>query len=239
MKRYTAILSSLAEEYLPIIEESFDVIMLPSDKALDTPVNTHPDMIVFCLDDKVILPKEYHISNPHVARAIEENTGSKVVPSDSPRSQKYPFDVSLNTLVCGEVAMGLEKHVAPEIKCLFELKGIRLVDVKQGYATCSSLVLENAVISADPSIISACESLDLPHLQIKSGNIRLDGYSEGFIGGASGVCENTVYFLGNIERHPDHKKILEFLKTQGYSAVSLSDGELSDFGGIKFIPNKD
>ena len=57
------------------------------------------------------------------------------------------------------------------------------------------------------------------------------------IGGASGVCGNKIYFLGNIDLHPDGQKIREYVSTHGYDVVCLSDEQLSDFGGIKFVKN--
>jgi hypothetical protein len=36
--------------------------------------------------------------------------------------------------------------------------------------------------------------------------------------------------------HPDGKKITEFIENLGMKAVSLSEGELQDMGGIMFLP---
>ncbi len=238
MKRYTAVISTLAKDCAEKLAESFDVLLLPPDETIAPPVSTHPDMLMFILGDTVVLPEEYYREYPRVVETLHESTSAEVILSNAPRSTEYPLDVSLNVLVCGDVAMGRGDFIASEVKELVSRKGLRLVHTKQGYAACSSLALGNSVISADRGIISACKSEGLPCLEVSQGHVRLEGYDTGFIGGASGVCENTVYFLGNIMRHPDSEKILEFLKTQGYSAVSLSDGELCDFGGIKFIRNR-
>ena len=47
-------------------------------------------------------------------------------------------------------------------------------------------------------------------LLISSGDIKLEGYDYGFIGGASGkISDNTVVFFGNAEMHPYYSSIRE------------------------------
>jgi hypothetical protein len=67
---------------------------------------------------------------------------------------------------------------------------------------------------------------------INDGGISLPPHQYGFIGGASGVVGNRVYFFGNLDLHPDAKIIGEAITSEGFIPVSLSDEELSDFGGI-------
>ena len=72
-------------------------------------------------------------------------------------------------------------------------------------------------------------------MYIASGGISLPPYGTGFIGGASGVDGDTVYFTGDIMTHPDGARITDALSSRGAKCVSLCDGGLFDVGGIKFI----
>ena len=62
--------------------------------------------------------------------------------------------------------------------------------------------------------------------------VKLAGYSYGFIGGASGVVDNKVYFFGDIKKHPDCDAICDAITNEGFIPVSLSDEPLRDLGGI-------
>ena len=93
------------------------------------------------------------------------------------------------------------------------------------------------MITADPSIYSAALNAGLDALFINNpdGAIRLDGYSCGFIGGASGVCKNTVYFSGDISLHPNGKAIRDFCQKHKKAVLSLSKEPLCDIGSILFF----
>ena len=73
---------------------------------------------------------------------------------------------------------------------------------------------------------------------ICQGGITLPPYEYGFIGGSSGVYGKKIYFFGDITRHKDADKILKAINDEGYTAVSLSDEELTDLGGIIFTKSR-
>ena len=70
----------------------------------------------------------------------------------------------------------------------------------------------------------------------ESDSIKLPPYKNGFIGGAAGVYENSVYFIGNLKSHPNAKEIESSLNSRGFSAISLDPecDSLFDLGGILF-----
>ena len=116
-----------------------------------------------------------------------------------------------------------------------EENNIKTVNINQGYARCSTLVLnEKALITSDLSIEKALKKDGVEVLLISSGNIILDGYDYGFIGGASGkIDENTVVFLGNVTNHPDYRRIENFCENHNISIkIICKDMPLTDIGGI-------
>lgn len=71
-------------------------------------------------------------------------------------------------------------------------------------------------------------------LLISSGDIKLEGYDYGFIGGASGkISDNTVVFFGNAEMHPCYSSIRELcLKNKIGIKILCKNMPLTDVGGI-------
>ena len=67
---------------------------------------------------------------------------------------------------------------------------------------------------------------------IRSGNILLNGYDYGFIGGTSGRIGNEIIFCGNIDDHPDSKEIKDFIHTKGLDVKSFPHYPLTDFGSL-------
>lgn len=237
MHSYTAILSSEAKEAIKALSRNFDVLMLPPDSSIDKPVSCHADMILFSLGCDAVLPNAYAFSYPEIPSYLESVLGLAVKNDLSERHKSYPYDIGLNVLLNGSYAFGNAHYISDNVKNILEKYSIELLHVRQGYSACSSLSFGNCIITADKGIADSAEERSIDVLRITPGHIRLEGYSYGFIGGASGVHEDCVYFSGNIERHPDGKKIRRFVESSGFECISLYDGDLSDIGGIKFLRN--
>ena len=127
--------------------------------------------------------------------------------------------------------MNQEKFTAKMIKT-----GKRIIDVKQGYARCSVCLLgTKGAITADGGIGAVLRKLDVEVLEIQSGGIELCGYNYGFIGGASLVVDKTAVFFGNVEDHPDGKKILDFVRSKGFEAEYPGSFPLTDFGSAVIV----
>ena len=225
------------DEIKTALSERFDVLCLPPDPALPAPVAAHPDMIALVLGDTVVMPEEYLGRYPEVAAKIKEATGIGPVGSRAARGPRYPDDIALNCAAAGGALFCLVSHTAPEIKEIARRRGLRLVNVRQGYAACSSLVADSAVVTADPSVADAVEAAGLDVLRISPGGILLPGYDSGFIGGASGVAGRDVFFFGDPATHPDGERIVRFLSERGFRSVPLRPGPLLDLGGFKHIKN--
>ena len=118
--------------------------------------------------------------------------------------EKYPENVRLNCLYLNGCLYGKLSAADTTVLDYCQNNGIKTVNVNQGYARCSTLIVaQNAAITADKSIEKALKSNGAEALLISEGNIRLEGFDHGFIGGASFTDENTVYFFGNVK--PDFK----------------------------------
>ena len=114
---------------------------------------------------------------------------------------------------------------------------IETVNVNQGYTRCSALVVnDKAVITADKSIEKGMKNNGVEVLLISAGNIVLEGFDYGFIGGASFSDNNTIYFFGDITKHLDYYKIKEFTsKHNSIIEILCKTQPLTDIGGAVLI----
>lgn len=203
--------------------------------SLDTPVNSHADMLVFIMERKIFTYKDYYEQNKAVFdEAIKE--GYELVLVSKICDREYPNDIALNALRVGKSLFANLKHTALEILEYAGECGYSLINVKQGYTACSTLVLnESTIITADKSIYEASLRNGIDALLIENGGITLEGYDYGFIGGASLVIDKNVYFLGEIKNHPSYEQIKDKIKSVGMEIFEIMSGNVCDFGGIRLI----
>lgn len=211
------------------LEEKFAVISLLPYNRLAPPVSCHPDMLMFVKDKTLVLHSGYYEENKELFLPFSEH----LILSHEDMGCRYPGDILFNALGIGNTLFGRCDFVSSHILGMFE----RTVNVAQGYAACSTLVLsENAIITADSTIARAARDNSVNVLEIAPGHIALPGYHYGFIGGASFVYGSTVYFFGNTDDHPDSARIKDFIHDQGMELICLDPhAPLSDFGSGKIF----
>ena len=216
-------------------KRGYDIIALPPFPRLPTPVASHPDMLIFLSHGKLITHKDYYSIARDKLDAIAAHTQAELILSDENISDQYPHDILFNAAEAGTHIFGRVNCISRHISDVCNNNTLTLVDIKQGYAKCSICIVDrNVIITYDESISSAAQKRGVEVLKIAPGHIRLDGYDTGFIGGASGLCGNNVYFCGNIDLHPDAPAIRKFCSERGKNVVCLGENELIDVGTIFF-----
>ena len=216
------------------LSRRFEAVKLTPDPALASPVASHADMLLFRIGDTVFVHEKYADSNCGIVREIEKR-GLTVIRARGPRGAEYPLDVGLNCAVLGGAVLCRRDAAATEILAFCEERDVPVVNVRQGYAACSSLFFGNSAVTADLSVAAAAESLGAEVLRIRPGHVELPGYDAGFIGGASGVWGNEIFFFGDVDTHPDRGKIRDFAAERGMKCVCLGDGPLTDLGGMMIV----
>jgi hypothetical protein len=205
------------------------VIEAPLHPQLEKSVKGHPDMMLFSYGRKVIY--EPHLKK--IAALLRYNDyecveGGKLV------SSQYPKDIIYDACAVGNSIIRykgeIERHIE-KLRCKF-------LKVKQGYVKCSVVPIDNKhIITSDKGIYDKWIASDRHacSLHIRHGYIKLPGYKTGFIGGASGVHKDRVFFIGALKNHPDGSAIKDFIKKRGKKIVELYDGPLYDAGSILFF----
>lgn len=215
----------------------FKAFELARDGRLPSPIRSHADTLIFTLENKIFVSRAYFEENRNLFGELEKRAYS-IILCERELGGEYPEDIAFNVAVVGRYAFGRFDFVAQEIKRELVDRGYALIDVKQGYAKCSTAIIsDNAIVTADSGIAKKAAALGIDVLKVSAaeGTIELDGYGYGFIGGACALFDNTLYSCGNIELHPDFESIKTFCDAHGVSLCSLTDGKLCDVGGIIFI----
>ena len=152
----------------------------------------------------------------------------------APLGRVYPADVPLNVAVGKRFALGNFKYADPALHAFLEHNGVELVSVRQGYAKCSlCFVAENAFITEDAGIATALRSVNADVLPVSAGEVALSKAHTGFFGGAAGlVAPDTLAVNGRLDTHRDGGRIRAFLANYGVRALELTDGKITDIGGI-------
>ena len=212
------------------------IIKLPPFKRLQEPVSAHPDMLMFPTENSIITDKRYVKENAEIFREISELSGRRIVLCNKAFSPSYPDDVKFNCFAVEKTLFGLAASLSEKVLEWAGENCVSVKNVKQGYAKCSAcIVSENAVITEDTSIERAMVENGIDVLRVTSGQVALDGYDRGFIGGASGSDRENVFFCGDISRHPNYVEIESFCRRHGKNCVSLGNVRLYDIGTIFFF----
>lgn len=203
-----------------ISSEAIDIFPIPEQK--------HADMQILLINNDIFILKE-------CTSLAEKLSNERLIFCNKKAGKRYPENIILNFLFLHNTLYGKLSAIDKNLLDYCKENNIRTVNINQGYARCSTLVLNNnAVITSDLSIEKAFKNDGVEVLLVSPGNIVLDGYNYGFIGGAGGkIDENTVAFFGNIEKHPDYMTIEKFCKKNNVTIkVICKDKPLTDIGGI-------
>lgn len=216
--------------FLPDTEE-FDVIYTPESRNILKGINTHPDMQVCHLGGAYIsvCAEFYEYYNEKLIPY-----GIEVIKGKSEISSQYPQDIAFNCLILGNTLYHKLSHTEKTILEFARKNDMNLVDVKQGYTKCSTLVVdENSVITSDKGLYRIYEKNGVDVMYTDTVNIALPGFDCGFIGGCGGlISEKEIYFSGNIEELPEYNNIADFLERKNIKSVYPKERKLTDCGSI-------
>jgi len=161
-------------------------------------------------------------------------SGFDLIEAGKPQKAIYPDDVGLNACIIGDKLLHNFKYTDPVIALYAKARCIDAYSVNQGYTKCSVCVLSSdKIITSDNGIHELALKCGIISLLISSGNIKLDGYNTGFIGGCCGkLSANKIAFTGRLDSHPDAEKIFNFIDEAKIEITYLTDEPIFDVGSI-------
>ena len=221
---HVLVAADLSEELKKAIEDlGVTAVSSPYSKSLPRHIRFHPDMNCRHLGGKrFAVFKDSENLSPILS------LGAELVFVDPPEKPVYPYDAALNYLPLGNKII-----CNPEAADKSSMKMLPCADkisVKQGYSACSVAVLsEDTIITGDKGIRREAEKYGIKVLNADHSGIILEGYNNGFIGGASGLtAPDTICFTGDTSGVINSDEI----KAMGYKIVILGNSPMTDVGGI-------
>lgn len=213
-------------------KRGYRVVETSKAQELLEPEQSHADMqilrvksTVFALNSRAQLIDSLRSLHPELSYVFCTKSAER----------EYPKNVLLNALLLNNKLYGRLDSLSEELLNFCSMEQVETVNVKQGYANCSTLsVSDSAAITADTGIADALRKDGIDVLEISPGNVRLKGFDYGFIGGAGGrLSKNLLAFFGNIKDHPDYLKIERFIFEHNARVEIIGkDNPLTDIGGI-------
>ena len=217
--------------------DGFYTLDVPKSKRLPEPVSAHPDMVLFHHEKTIISSAEYCDEFPYFFEDL-----TKLIPgitlelTDDVFAESYPHDAIFNALVIKNKIFLKSDSVSPAVISYAKRRGLEICNTKQGYPACTSLALSPIhVITADSGMAKLFTKDGIKTTIIENGDILLPPYKYGFIGGASGLFRDKVYFIGDYRTHRNADLIESALREEKLTPISLSPSPLLDLGRIVFI----
>ena len=154
------------------------------------------------------------------------------IESTNTLGSKYPENIFLNALNSKDYFIHNLKYSDSAFKKYITDK--KIINVKQGYTKCSILPLrENVLITNDPGIHKTLSSDDFDVLLLPYGDIILEGFEYGFIGGVGGmISQDKLALFGDLNHYSYGKEVLKFLNEHNITPIYLKNGKLTDRGSL-------
>lgn len=226
---YVLVAENFPEESAEKLKKYGEVVMTKANTRVLRGLDTHPDILVHPLPSGDLV-----VDRDNFDYYKEIFGDKKVIPSHLSLSAKYPSDIQLNAFAFKKIFIHNLKHTDQVILDYYKNRGYELVNIKQGYAKCSCLVTNDFVITSDGGIYESLRDL-IPIYKIDHGQIKLQNFNYGFIGGATGVLGKKIFFTGDFSHHSSHEEILKIINKYNYEIEILSKDPIEDYGTIFFI----
>ena len=204
-------------------ENGFSFIETIANPNLDPRIADHPDLSLFKIDHKTLVVDEAVFSYYE-----EKLVGFNLVKGEN-LGGKYPQDALYNLVRFKDFYIHND-FTEKNIENFLIEKGISHLKVNQGYTRCSLIPLGDLLVTSDYGIYKALKN-EVDIELVDNDKVILDGFDQGFLGGACGLVGNQLIFSGDISRHKAFVKIEEICKNKNIDII-YPKTELVDLGSI-------
>ncbi len=208
------------------LEKFGEVVLFETNNITYKAVSNHPDVFICQGPGKVVvapnIPEKYY-------KILDDIT--EVVIGENEVKDKYPYSALYNAVVTGKYIIHNDK--ISDVSIIKTFANHEIISVKQGYARCSTLALNDGnYLTSDNGILKTLKASGFNGMYVNPSKILLPGFKNGFFGGTAGIIKDKVLFLGSIEYIDGGEKIKNFVEKAGFEVVELYDGPLFDGGSI-------
>lgn len=226
----------IGEKYAEKLEKQlsllgYNTVFVPDNPFVDPRLAGHADLSVLHAGGERVYLAPFLKGSSFAARLV--SLGADLRYPDIIQGGVYPEDAQLNLRIAGKRVFYSRGRSANEIvEYLTKQGSFELLHSRQGYSGCSTCAVDaNSIITSDAGIFRAAADSGMDALMITPGYIELAGFAYGFIGGAAFKLSDTqMGFTGRLDRHPDKRRILDFLASRGIDPVYITDELIFDIG---------
>jgi hypothetical protein len=193
-------------------------------------ISGHPD-IFFCQTPRGLVVSP---SLPEKTLQIIRQQKLQFVTGNLTSHTAYPASVHYNAAISHHHLVHRLEFTDPVI--LQNCHALKKIPVKQAYTRCNLLLLkDDRYITSDQGIHKNLQRSGLEGIFVSPAGIILPGFPNGFIGGAMGLLNDTIFVIGKLEYFPEGSSVRRFLEDLSYTIIELYQGPLMDGGGIVIL----
>lgn len=192
------------------------------------PVATHPDLQIHFVSEKTayVPPELFYYYRNILPDYVEIKKGNKSL------GGSYPDNVAYNIARMNDFVVANEKYADELIISYYKKIGMEVINVRQGYTKCNICTDGEKVLTEDAGIYNALQKHKKEVMLIPSGEVCLDGFPYGFIGGASVCFGNRMVFCGQCRE--EYKEQIENFFC-GSDILYLGKEKMRDYGSIIYF----
>ncbi|HSP46751.1 MAG TPA: hypothetical protein VLN47_01570, partial [Clostridiaceae bacterium] len=192
----------------------FQVILSEKLDFLYNAVKGHPDLQFVNACNTLICHKGLSEDKARELDAL----GIPFILSQNRLDPPYPGHIILNAAISDDLFIHSLRHTDPSV--LSACPSLQLVDVRQGYTRCSlAYVGSDSYVTSDTGISKVLQDLEKNVLLLPEGDVVLEGFSHGFIGGClSRVTikdEHILLVTGSLDSYRHGESLRAFLRNIG------------------------
>lgn len=229
----------IGQKYAKLLQGSLqllnvDVLELPDNPNVDPRLSGHADLSVLHVGTNRLILTDY-LKKSEFSEKLTY-LGEKILYYEDKQEPDYPLDAGLNVCFVGSNLIYNPATASEHIVNQLTINNT-IIRCRQGYSRCSVCVVDgNSIITADTGIADAAEKNGLSVLRVRPGLAKLEGFSDGFIGGATfKLSSGELAFTGKIADSLERNRIEKFIRRRGVEPVYLTDIDLFDIGGAVTI----
>ncbi|MCF8302391.1 MAG: hypothetical protein K9I94_03870 [Bacteroidales bacterium] len=192
-------------------------------------ISGHPD-IFFCQTPGGLV----HAPNtPHHYLQFLNQYKIKLFKGNRKVGKQYPATAVYNAVATDQYLIHNLKHTDELI--LAAGKGLKKINVDQGYVRCNLMPLpNNSFITSDKGIEKTLLSYGLHVLYVDPTPIRLAGFAHGFFGGCCGTDREKFFISGGLSHFSNASVLRAFIEKSDLEVIELYQGPPIDGGSLLF-----
>lgn len=238
MSRYLIVSPQCPQPVLRLMQaQGCRIIFSKLQNKIPVPEQFHADLQAFAPDERTL------VAAPSVwdyYRLQLRDTGVEVILGNTDSNGHYPATAAYNIARVGATAFGLEQGLDTVVRWELRKRQISFYPVKQGYACCSVVAVdERALVTSDVGIAAAARQAGMDCLLVPPEGILLPGCNHGLIGGCIGLIRPGLYLAaGDVSLYPWGGALTAFFARYRAKLIGVKGKKLFDFGGILSLEGK-